>query len=446
MPESFVQHDIRESFYSRLDDFVARHAGDAKSFALLIVNINQFRRFNTYQGYRLADELLAAFAAYLANVARPQDYIARIGNADYAMLLPDIHNEGHASLAAIKLIENLKEPLVVSQSPYRITANVGIALYPQHAEDGEDLFKCAELALNDSRNSLQSYSVFTNRQQPVEVYDWNIENDLQKAIEKDQFDLHFQPQIDLCSGRLFGVEALIRWHNGERGFIRPDVFIPLAESSGQIVEITQWTLNSALWFLQSWPRELAGMKVAVNISTKMLSEADFADMVANAVGIYGVDYSQLTLEITESALVEDVSTSFRILGELRSLGLNISIDDFGTGYSSMSYFKGIPATELKIDQSFIRHVLDNQMDEHIVQTVIQLANGFDLTVVAEGIEDQETFDKLNQMGCDIAQGYHIARPMPRDDILHWVEHYRATHGASEGKIETADNASTDAAG
>ncbi|MBT8436870.1 MAG: bifunctional diguanylate cyclase/phosphodiesterase [Gammaproteobacteria bacterium] len=415
----------RESLIKELDTFIANHKAKSECFAMLLINIKDFRRFNMKHGFRIADLVLDLFATNLADLIRAQDYVARVGNAEFALLLPAMLNDGHASLAAIKIIEELKKPLIVGEDSFQIRVDIGIALYPQHAGDGENLFNRTESALSDARTSPESYAIFAAEDDTVTRFDWDIEADLQKAIEKNQFELFFQPQVYLSNGQLFGAEALIRWKNGSKGFIRPDLFIPVAEKSGQIYEITRWTLNAALWFRKSWPKELESLNVAVNISTKMLSDPDFADTVRGAVNIYAIEPEQLTLEITESALVEDMSSSFSTLNDLRSLGINISIDDFGTGYSSMAYFKNIPANELKIDQTFIRYMLENSMDQHIVQTIIQMAKGFDLTVVAEGIEDQKTFDMLCEQECDIAQGYHLAKPMPSDAFMEWIEYYTA---------------------
>jgi diguanylate cyclase (GGDEF)-like protein len=425
MPEFPDNIGSRESLIKELDGFITNHKAQSKCFALLLINIKNFRRFNVKYGYRVADSVLSEFAACLANLTRSQDYVARVGNAEFALLLPAVLNEGHASLAAIKIIEKLKEPLMIGEDGFQIRTDIGIALYPQHADNSQKLFSNTELAMFDASNSPESYAIYSSEDNTLTSFDWDIEADLQRAIEKDQFELYFQPQVYLSNGKLYGAEALIRWKNGSKGFIRPDLFIPVAEKSGQINEITKWTLNAALWFRKSWPKEMDSLSLAINISTNMLSDPDFADMVRGAVSIYAIEYEQLTLEITESALVEDMSSSFDTLNELKALGINISIDDFGTGYSSMAYFKNIPANELKIDQTFIRYMLENSMDQHIVKTIIQMAKGFDLTVVAEGKEDQKTFDMLCDLECDIAQGYRLAKPMPGDSFIEWIDHHTA---------------------
>ena len=192
----------------------------------------------------------------------------------------------------------------------------------------------------------------------------------------------------------------------------------------QIHSITWWTINAALRLIKDWPDTFVPLKVAVNLSAKVLRDPDLVDSVRSALSIWDTEHHRLTLEITESALMEDMSTSFITLDELKSLGVNISIDDFGTGYSSMAYFKYIPANELKIDQSFVRYMLENSMDEHIVKTVIEMAHGFDIDVIAEGVENKETYEALKELGCNIAQGYYLAKPMPQEQFIDWLNHYK----------------------
>ncbi len=413
----------RPAFFLKLEESIVSHKTCQKSFALLLINLKRFRRFNLSQGYLIADQLLQLFAQRLTSMAREQDFIARVGNAEFAMILPEILNEGHASLAAIKFINSLTEAFSLSGEQFYVNAHIGITLFPEHGLDAKELLQNTEKALSDAALNSESYALYSTETRHSDIQVWDIEKDLQRAIEQDQFELYFQPQVNLKTGKLFGAEALIRWKNGDKGFVRPDIFIPVAEDNGYIVPITQWTINAALWLKKEWPQSQNPLKVAVNISTRMLSQPDFVEMVQGALRIHDTSHEELTLEITESALVEDLSTSFKLLNELKSQGINISIDDFGTGYSSMAYFKNIPANEIKIDQSFVRYMLENQMDQHIVQTIINLARGFDLKVVAEGIEDQPTFDGLNLLGCDIAQGYHLAKPMPQQEFINWVKSY-----------------------
>lgn len=415
----------RKSLFNDLESFIAAHKADDKKLAIVLININHFRKINIAYGFPSGDLLLHKFADRLKKLSRDQDYIARMGSSEFVLVLPDILNEGHARLAAHKLLSVLDEPFDLGACRHKSTADMGVSLYPDHSEDIQGLFQKAEIALMDARNGIQSYSIYSESAKKIEINSWDIEVELENAQDRDEFEMYFQPQVCLESGEVFGAEALIRWNNHERGFVRPDIFIPVSEQTGQIHSITWWTINAALRLLKEWPETCLPLKVAVNISTKVLMDPGLVDSIRSALSIWGTNHERLTLEITESALMEDMSTSFIALDELKSLGLNISIDDFGTGYSSMAYFKYIPADELKIDQSFVCYMLENSMDEHIVKTVIEMAHGFDLKVVAEGIENKETYRALKELGCDLAQGYYLAKPMPQADFIMWLNEYKA---------------------
>lgn len=412
----------RDALFTELERFILEHEQMGKKFAVVLVNINHFRQINLTYGYPVGDQLLEQFARRLNQVVREQDYMARVGNSEFILVLPEILNEGHASLAANKIAGAMQEPFEMGDKEQKVAINMGIALYPDHALELEKLVQAAEKALQEARSGIELFSIYRHgKEETREFTDWDIEIALEDARERDELEMYFQPQVDMRTGKLFGAEALIRWHNPEKGFIRPDIFIPIAEHSGQIHKLTWWTINAALRLIQDWPETDPPLKVAVNLSPKVLPDPELVDSVRSALNIWGTEEGRLTLEITESALMQDMSTSFMTLDELRTIGVNISIDDFGTGYSSMAYFKYIPANELKIDQSFVRHMLDNSMDQHIVKTVIEMAHGFDIDVVGEGVEDKETLDALKDFQCDVAQGYFYSKPMPQDEFIEWVK-------------------------
>ncbi len=413
----------RVALFKDLEHFVIEHQAEEKKLAILLININHFRRINIVYGYQVGDALLTEFTRRLRHLSRAEDYIARMGNSEFIMVLPGILNEGHATLAAHKLLSSFDEPFDLGEHKHKITADMGIALFPDHADNIPGLFQKAEIALLDARNRVQSYSIYSDNAEQHNFNAWDIEAALENALAGDEFELFFQPQICLQTGHVFGAEALIRWNNHDRGYIRPDFFIPVAEKNGQIHSITWWTINTALRLMKDWPDSWVPLKVAVNLSTKILMDPDLTDSVNSALNLWGVNHHQFTLEVTESALMDDMAASFAVLDELKSLGLNISIDDFGTGYSSMSYFKYVPANELKIDQSFVRFMLESDMDRHIVNTVIKMAHGFELKVVAEGIENEETYEALKALGCDVAQGHYLAKPMPQQAFMQWLDDY-----------------------
>jgi len=423
MSDTHTHFANRHSLLLKLEQYITDYLAEDKKLAILLIKINNFRQLNIIYGYPSADQFLIEFSQRLRNVARKQDYIARIGNAEFIMILPEIFNEGHVTLAANKILNSINAPFPLADTQHKITANMGIAIFPDHAVDIISLMQKAELALMSSQKSAKSFSIYKPKDQLKYFDSWNIEDELNNAQELDEFQLFFQPQVNLKTGELFGAEALIRWNNKNKGFVRPDIFIPIAEDSGQIDDITWWTINAALRCIRDWPVKETPLKVAVNLSAKVLNNPELIHSIRSSLNIWGTNPELLTLEVTESALMDDMDSSFIVLDELRSFGLNISIDDFGTGYSSMAYFKYIPANELKIDKSFIRYMLENDMDQHIVKTVIDMAHGFDIKVVAEGIENEETLLSLRESGCDIAQGYHIAKPMPQDKFIIWLNNY-----------------------
>lgn len=413
----------RDTLFHELNKFIDSHQVSGKKLAVLLIKIDHFRRINMIHGYPVGDELLEEFSARLQNSSRDKDFLARMGNAEFIMILPEIINEGHSVLAANKLLGSIEEPIVIENKKLKINAHIGISIYPDQAEDINSLITKAETALIAARTTNHCFSIYTDDTKEDDFNLWDIQTYLDSALENDEFELYFQPQVNMQTGLVFGAEALIRWNNKERGFIRPDIFIPVAERTDQIHAITWWTINTAARLIKEWPKTWTPLKIAINISTKVLKDTEFVESVRSSLNIWDTAYEQLTLEITESALMDDMTTSFITLEELKTLGLNISIDDFGTGYSSMAYFKYIPANELKIDQSFVSYMLNNPMDMHIVKTVIEMAHGFDFKVVAEGIENKETFDELKSLGCDIAQGYYLARPMPQKKFIEWLNNY-----------------------
>lgn len=425
MTEISTKNDARDKLFEYLVEMTSSHKANNKKFAVLLINLNNFRQFNVSCGYKMGDKLLNEFATRLISCARTCDYLVHVGNADFIMVLPDVLNEGHATLASLKLQEKLVESFELGSQQYKLSADIGISLFPDHADEVETLLQAAEKALLDARQNMLSYAVYSNESKKSDFNCWDIETELQKTITNNDFELYYQPQICMQTGVVFGAEALIRWKHEKRGFIRPDVFIPIAESNGQIHEITQWTINTALRQIKEWPSASESLKIAINLSAKVLKDPELVDSVRNALLTWNTEPSRVMLEVTESALMDDVVVSFNTLNELRALGVSISIDDFGTGYSSMAYFKNIPASELKIDQSFVTNMLENDMDRQIVKTIIKMAQGFKLQVVAEGIENDETFEIIKELGCDIAQGYLFAKPMPQKEFLRWIDEHQS---------------------
>ncbi len=419
------QLQSRGDLLNELDARLIANTADS-GLALLLVKIERFRRLNVIFGHALGDALLHEFMQRLQQVVRDTDVVARMGDSEFGIILSDIRNQGHAQLAVHKILSTMETPFILDDRPHRVSIKIGAALFPAHADKAMGLLQMAEKALMAAREGMQAYQVYAEEARTERFYDWDLEGRLQYAEDNDELSLFYQPKICLKSGELFGAEALIRWKTEDQGYIRPDIFIPIAEQSGQIHGLTRWVLNTALRQIRAWP-DARSLKVAVNISASVLQDDSFIDAVQRALSIWDAPPQSLILEITESALIADFDSSLGMLERFKDFGIGISIDDFGTGYSSMSYFRNIPATELKVDRSFVSYMLDNVMDHRIVTTVIDLARSFGLNVVAEGVENRETMEALRELGCDIAQGYYLARPMPHEEFVQWIEDYQASH-------------------
>lgn len=409
-----------------LDEFVEECRQHNWEFALLLVEISKFREINLVHGYQAGDKILEEFCGRLQQVAREQDLVLRTGNSEFLFFIRKVHNEGHAALAALKILQTLEKPFATGEhGQLKVNANIGGAICPDHGQDSETLLKSTQSALIDSRSKLESYCIFNTGQRPEDMTSWDVESSLEMAIERDELELYFQPQVELDSGRVCGAEALLRWNHSQRGIIEPGFFIPIAEQGKLIDQITDWSLRSTLWLANEWPQFDEPLAVSVNLSPKMIEHGGLTETITDMSNIFGVSLEYLTLEITESVLMEQVSHTVQALTELKELGISISIDDFGTGYSSMSYFRTLPASQLKIDRSFVANMMDDPIDLHIVRTITDMAQGFGLKVVAEGIESRAEFDMLASLGCDIGQGFYICQPLPHEQFIEWLNQYNA---------------------
>ncbi len=394
------------------------------TIALLVINIDRFRRINHLYGHDTGDQVLRSFADLLQQVCRRGDHLARIGDNEFALLLSNIANEGHVTLAAYKIKRLLEIPVVLEKTKLICSAHIGIALCPTHGSEAVNLLKEAEIALQQARRTDQLFQL-ADRPAELNIPDnRDIEIELASAIDNSELCLYYQPKISLLTGKPSGAEALIRWQSPTRGLLAPDLFLPTVEELGLLKPFTIWMLNSALRLSSEWTRQWGDLEVSVNIPTQLLDHADFVDMVLSSEGLWKNGDVALCLEILEQYFVTDVENCFKKLKELRSEGIRISIDDFGTGYSSLSYFRDIPADELKIDRSFVSGLLADSANANIVALITDLAHKFGLSVVAEGVEDRQTLAALKQLKCDKVQGYVIAKPMPAPEFVNWLRQYR----------------------
>lgn len=397
------------------------HAIDKRSsLALLVVDVDGFAQINGAYGYVVGDKVLLHIKHQLQAVARKTDYVARIGDNRFALILRGVMNKGHAELAIQKLSRLLNAPFQSDDAHVNVLVTVGAALCPLHASHPDFLLRRAEAAILRARlaGSRHAFAPDFSPDQDISEL-WDLEMQLGGAIERGEMVMHYQPQVRLSDLSRIGAEALMRWNNPSRGIVGPQVFIPLAERTGQIKKLTVWALNTALRQASQWPAGDGRISVSVNLPGSLATQHDLPELVAAALNLWKADHVQLVLEITESSLM-DTTHAFPVLARIRALGVKISIDDFGTGYSCLAYFKSIPVDELKVDRSFVSSLLTDPASADITQLIVDLAHRFGLTVAAEGVEDEATLHALKRIGCDAAQGYLFGKPMPSADLHAWL--------------------------
>ena len=394
-----------------------------RQLGLLVMQVKRGQEFSALFGHNRTEALLEDLAERLDEVCRRDDRIIRTGDFEFALILPDIMNEGHAVLAANKILRTLSSPFEIDDNNVSIGVDIGIALFPDHAAKPETLMQHAALALNTASNSNDSYAVYTAAA-PDQISDaWDIESELDAAMQNGEMEIYYQPKINLRGGLPCGAEALLRWQSPRRGLVPPSMFIPIALRTGQLKALTWSALNMALEHAANWPMRFGPLTVAVNISPSLLEDDSLVSRVTDAMAIWGTKPNRLTLEITESAVMRHPEMSFDTIRTLKTKGVTVSIDDFGTGYSSLANFKSIPASELKIDKSFVLNILNDKADAGIVKTIIDLAQTFDLQVAAEGAESIDTLKMLKTMGCHYAQGYYISQPLPPQAFAQFINDY-----------------------
>jgi len=413
----------RPSLMRYLDSYIRRAQTSGKQLALLVVQVKRGQEFGALFGYHSIEQLMEQLAERLADICREHDRIMRIGDHEYALILPDILNAGHCILAANKILRTLSTPFEVENHLVSMGANMGLALFPDHAAQSDTLLQHAELALSDAIRSGAPYLVYTDSTRERLAGNWNLESELDTALDNGELEIFYQPKINLRGGLLAGAEALLRWRSPTRGIVPPNIFIPIATRTGQINELTWSAINMALQHAATWPTRFGPLSLAINIAPSLLEDETLVRRVADAMGLWSAKPNRLILEITESAMMDNPAISFETLRELRNRGVMVSIDDFGTGYSSLANFKNIPASELKIDKSFVMNMLTNKADANIVRAIISLAQSFELQVAAEGVESMEILRTLTALQCNYAQGYYISQPVPANAFVQFVNEY-----------------------
>ena len=403
----------RNLFQDRLEHAIVRSRRGREPLAVLFVDLDHFKHVNDSLGHAAGDTLLCGVAARLEACVRAEDTVARLSGDEFVILLEGLSHAELATLVARKVIQALLPPFVVEAHEFFITCSIGIAVFPRDGDDRQTLLKNADTAMyrakEQGRNTFRFFTAEMNVQILARL---SLEYDLRYALKRRQLRLNYQPQMDLDSGRLIGVEALLRWLHPERGLIAPCEFIPLAEETGLIVPIGEWVLRSACSRATAWQAQgLEPVRVAVNLSARQFLRSDLAGIVAQAIRDSGLAPSCLELEITESLLMSDVEGAISTLGALKTMGVQIAVDDFGTGYSSLSYLKRLPLDRLKIDRSFVRDISTDSDDAAIALAVIAMAHSLRLRVLAEGVETPEQLAFLRASQCNEIQGFYISQPL-----------------------------------
>lgn len=414
--DSLTELPNRQLARDRMEQVIARSRRDSDShFALLFVDLDQFKAVNDALGHTVGDGLIRAAAQRLKETVRETDTVSRQGGDEFLIMLTGEVEMHAVSAVCAKLLETLARPFTVDGHVLSISASIGVAMYPDDGEDFDTLMKKADMAMYSAKDAGRNAYRFYTEQMNADVMDRILlRNGLLRALEHNEFVLHYQPQVDLASGRVIGLEALIRWHHPELGMVPPDRFIAVAESSGLIVEIGSWVLQEACRQMRQWRDELGLDEVimAVNISVLQFTRGDLLQAVQSALEASGLPPSMLELELTESVLLREADQALEIMQQLRALGVKMSIDDFGTGYSSLSYLKQLPVDKLKIDRSFVKDVIVDADDAAIAHAVISLAHILGLSVIAEGVESADQLAFLQTRSCDQYQGYFFSRPLP----------------------------------
>ncbi len=415
----------------RFGQALLRSARDGTRTALLLLDLDRFREVNDTLGRYFGDQLLRQIGPRLKKLLRAEDTVARLGGDEFAILLPDVASLDAATLVAEKLRHSLQTPFVIDGLDLDVEASVGIVVSGLHGDDVTALLQHADTAMYVAKKHDVGVFAYQADADENSVERLTLLSELRHAIDRRELLLHYQPKIRLSSGEMCGVEALVRWRHPRLGLVPPDHFIPLAEQTGLIGPLTVYVLDAALAQARAWLDSGYRIPVAVNLSARNLLDERLPDMIAELLRSHDVPVDLLEVEVTESAIMTEPARARALLARLKTMGLRIAIDDFGVGYTSLAQLKTLPVTELKIDKSFVTSMDTDSRDAHIVKSVIDLGHNLGLATIAEGVENFAVLAALDAAGCDIAQGFHVCRPVPATDLTAWFLAHRvvSTHSA-----------------
>lgn len=417
--DSLTQLPNRNHFYKYLKEQISK---SSKPLAVMMLDLDRFKDINDTVGHEIGDTLLQDIANRLKAAAYPGVFIAHIGGDEFGIIVDDIEGQNPNNIA--KNFSSLFErPFQIQQLTLDVDVSIGVAAYPEDADSAYGLMQCADIALYSCKGLHYAIAQYKPELNKHSVQRLNLMSELRGALALGQLSLYYQPKLSIKEGRITTVECLIRWIHPVHGFVPPDEFIPLAEQTGAIREVTHWVLKEAFKQQKIWKEQGYQIGIAVNISAVDLVDMTLPTYVAELMSEYEANGDALTLEVTESAVMSEPESALKALNTLQRMGIALSIDDFGTGYSSMAQLKKMPVDELKIDKAFVLDLANNEDDQVMVRTLIALAQNLGLNTVAEGVEDNQSLSLLTDMGCTKAQGFHLSRPLPAKDFTDWLEEY-----------------------
>jgi len=389
-----------------------------KSLAVMFVDLDHFKTINDTLGHTAGDELLLEMSQRLRDCVRDDDTVARLGGDEFTIILSELRQPEDAANVAQKILESIERPMSIAGTPIEVSASIGIALFPVDGHDAESLLRNADSAMYRAKEAgRNTFQLCTDDMKRRAIERLSLETRLRRAVHDGQLLLHYQPQISLATGKVIGVEALVRWDDPERGIVHPSSFIPLAEESRLILPLGEWVLRTACAQMRTWrAMHLDVPHISVNLSARQFQQHDLVDLVRRTIEEANLDGTAIELEITETTAMQNADVTLDVMHALRELGVGIAIDDFGTGYSSLNYLKRFPITCVKIDRLFVRDIETSEGDAAIVSAVIDISRNLHLRVVAEGVETEEQVTFLRRHKCDAVQGYLFGRPMTAERI------------------------------
>ncbi|MEA3404729.1 MAG: EAL domain-containing protein [Pseudomonadota bacterium] len=412
----------RNQLEERLGWLISESERKKSVFAFLFLDLDNFKNINDTLGHDIGDKLILKVSKLMKELLRDYDIIARIGGDEFVIIINQYQNPLEVQHIIGRILAKISEIDSVESNPINVSASIGVACYPKDGISNQELMKHADIAMYEAKKlGKNQVYFFTENLHNKVIEQISVENELQKAIEKQEFELYYQPKVSLETGKIIGAESLIRWHNPLRGFVSPVDFIPIAEQSGLIVPLGDWILEQAIKQQKSWQDDFElDLHISVNVSAVQFKEHAFFSRLQALFNQYQVKLEKLDIEVTESVLMGDTEQSLSTLKKVKGLGVTISLDDFGTGYSSLAYLKAFPINSLKIDKSFIDDY-QHRSGSVFIETMVNMAHNLNINVVAEGVEQQEQVSYLKEIGCEVYQGYYCSPPLPADQFLELVK-------------------------